>query len=373
MKTTFILLVLSFTAVSCVGKKINESKEITRNTELMQDLNKGDNDSLIAKISEDTKDDNEKIILASALAQSAGIDVYSLIPLLKEKVFNGPLANQNKNKDQKKLVKKLVKKSDQKVTIKISNKDIDQTLHLLKDLQDEVIEMDDEFFSRKDIIRIKASLIVLEPDFDNLSIDTREEALNLIEKTIKEIEDKIALNREGQEDQKFIVLDLEIGQLRKDMVKFMVSTLELIPIVSLTPEVHQDNYYKIDKAIKILERVDTDASPAILKRAHSYVVFLSAAMVINNARTMLDINDDYDKLLCTLDERKIIKFIGKTENYFLSLNKAASKLAESDAESTFVKIADSSAKLLVMEKQLREISVKALMKVIEIEKKRICE
>jgi len=157
------------------------------------------------------------------------------------------------------------------------------------------------------------------------------------------------------------------------MVKFMVSTLELIPIVSLTPEVHQDNYYKIDKAIKILERVDTDASPAILKRAHSYVVFLSAAMVINNARTMLDINDDYDKLLCTLDERKIIKFIGKTENYFLSLNKAASKLAESDAESTFVKIADSSAKLLVMEKQLREISVKALMKVIEIEKKRICE
>jgi len=184
MKTTFILLVLSFTAVSCVGKKINESKEITRNTELMQDLNKGDNDSLIAKISEDTKDDNEKIILASALAQSAGIDVYSLIPLLKEKVFNGPLANQNKNKDQNKLVKKLVKKSDQKVTIKISNKDIDQTLHLLKDLQDEVIEMDDEFFSRKDIIRIKASLIVLEPDFDNLSIDTREEALNLIEKTI---------------------------------------------------------------------------------------------------------------------------------------------------------------------------------------------
>jgi hypothetical protein len=161
--------------------------------------------------------------------------------------------------------------------------------------------------------------------------------------------------------------------MRRDAVKFMISTLEVIPVIALTPEVAKEEQYKIDKAISILKLVGVDAEESVIKRANSYIVFLSAVMIINNARSILDINGEYDKLLCSLDEEKILLFLSQTAKYFETLESSTKKLAEIDPQSSFKKIADSSTKLSGLEKSFREASFKAVMALIEVEKKRICD
>ncbi len=359
--------------VSCNIKKINSSKDISRHADLLHDLNNGNADSVIAKIPENTQNNNEKIILASAFAQKAGLDIYALLPLLREKIFNGPISDQHRNRDQNRLAKKLLKKIEHKITIKIAYKDVDNILQQLKDFYQEIKRIDKEYFTSRDAKRFKAFLVVLEPKLDAFLSDSREDILALIENAINGIERAIVNSREERETEKHVALELNVGELRKDIVKFMISSLEIIPIVGLTPEVQPSEYYKVDKSIKLLESVVDTGDSGMEKRARSYIVFLSAVMVINNAKTMLDISGDYDGMMCTLDENKIHNFLSRTEKYFISLNKAAQNLSEANNESTFVKISESSAKLLKMEKELKDLSVKALIKVIELEKKRICE
>jgi hypothetical protein len=95
MYSPFILFILSFLCMtSCQKKSINESNS---KNEILYHLNRGNTSDALKIIEAEKKlrpfDANLAMYEASVYAIEAGIDIYSIFPLLKLKFFKEPIAN----------------------------------------------------------------------------------------------------------------------------------------------------------------------------------------------------------------------------------------------------------------------------------------
>ena len=122
IKKFIIVTLITCLTISCIKKEQKQNIE----GQIIELINQNKIDEALLKIDEQLKikkTDDLLYLKASSLSMKAGIDIYALFPLLKIKIFDFAISQWSQNREFQK------KSMAQKMSIGISNEDIDDKIN----------------------------------------------------------------------------------------------------------------------------------------------------------------------------------------------------------------------------------------------------
>lgn len=341
------LLLLIFLSISCAGKK----EEADQNQQVIQgiidDLNSDNADAALATIDLKLKENpaNEEMLYwkAQAYAIKAGIDVYSLFPLMKLKFFDVAISEWGQ-------MMKYSKRDRETVSRVTGNDKKSDTQEKIEQRKKEIKEMDDseitfeitEPYHTPNRLSSKDPSIPDSKDLFEISYSAYINSPLLLEKfywytqliyeyepTIDEINERV-----NKEFPRLVIRQNALQQLNKKMeriaqqknsqgmVRILFALFDGIDVIKKSPTLNSTKVSYIYDAVTLLEEMSKylpSKEHRLSKNGMRHTGLLSSLLIINAIKESVDLNKIKEPIdfICHVDTDKLIANYGQLRFGFL--------------------------------------------------------
>jgi hypothetical protein len=344
MLSKLLTSVFLFTLIGCESKEYKKNEN--SNVDVVSELNQGDYKTVISKLEKKSeKTPREKYYLASAIAQKAGVDVFSLYGVLELQLFQkkaldwselskdkNPYAKfmKNETKEEAKLRRTKRKEKWKKYLPHIVEKnDINLTLISFQELHStypDLSEHDyDETVTRleKEYQKIEKDELSQEQKYKSwVKLDEDEHLSDLSPGSFllaRYYHDKLKLEYIEDNYINSTGTGSQAGGVQVGLMNFLWNTYESIPMLKKMPSLSNDQQRLVTESMELFQELSKDKEFGNVSLKNTLI--LGAVSFLSIYKESFDLDDIHAPmdLLCSFDVTKMIDNYGTIRERVLFL------------------------------------------------------